>query len=193
MTPLDPQHIIDQLRDSAATQQRISEQCVPHIVRAAQLIVDAYRGRHKVLLCGNGGSAADAQHIAAELVGKLTRRRPALAALALTTNTSILTAVSNDEAFEDVFARQIEALTEAGDVLIALSTSGQSPNVLAAVRAAQARNVQTIALTGKGGGELGLLVDVAIVVPSDNTQRIQEGHITIGHILCDLIEAALFE
>jgi D-sedoheptulose 7-phosphate isomerase len=192
VTGVEAQRITKQLMESAATKQRIGEQCVPDILRAAHLLIEAYRGQHKVLLCGNGGSAADAQHIAGELVGKLTRRRPALPAIALTTNTSLLTSISNDDTFETVFARQIEALAQPGDVLIAISTSGQSPNILAAARAARARGVQTIALSGKGGGELAGLADVAINVPSENTQRIQEGHITVGHILCDLIEAALF-
>jgi D-sedoheptulose 7-phosphate isomerase len=189
----ETQRITDQLLESAATKQRLSEQCVPQIAGAARLIIDAYSEHHKVLLCGNGGSAADAQHIAGELVGKLMRRRPALPAIALTTNTSILTAIGNDDSFDDVFARQVEALAQTGDVLIAISTSGQSPNVTAAVRTARERGAHTIALTGKDGGELARLVDVAIIVPSQNTQRIQEGHITVGHILCDLIEAALFE
>jgi len=144
-------------------------------------------------LCGNGGSAADSQHIAGELVAKLTRERRALAAVALTVNSSLLTSIVNDGAWEQVFARQVEALGQPGDVLVAISTSGRSANVNAAVRVAKQRGLRTLALTGRDGGELAGLADLAIVIPSDNTQRIQEGHITVGHILCDIVEATLFD
>jgi D-sedoheptulose 7-phosphate isomerase len=189
---LDLQHIVRQLDDSAQVQQRTAQLCTSDVARAAEVILAAYRDGHKVLLCGNGGSASDAQHIATELMSKLNRDRAALPALALTTNTSLLTAVSNDTSYEQVFVRQIEALGQAGDVLIAISTSGRSANVSAAVKAARQRGLQTVALTGKGGGELAQLVHIAIVIPSDNTQRIQEGHITVGHILCDIVEETLF-
>lgn len=185
--------IVAQLEESATVKQRIVQSCLDDIVRAAQMLLDAYRRGHKVLLCGNGGSAADAQHLAAELVAKLNRERRALPALALNVNPSLLTSIPNDTSFEQVFARQVEALAQPGDVLIALSTSGRSANVKAAVRTAQTRGVHTIALTGKDGGELAKMCDLSVIVPSDNTQRIQEGHITIGHILCDIVEAELFE
>jgi D-sedoheptulose 7-phosphate isomerase len=185
--------IASQLEESAAVKRRIVESCLDDLVRAAEMLVATYRQGHKVLLCGNGGSAADAQHLAAELVAKLTRERRALPALALTTNTSLLTSIPNDSSFNQVFARQVEGLGQPGDTLIALSTSGRSANVNAAVLAAKERGMHTLALTGKDGGELATMAELSIVVPADNTQRIQEGHITIGHILCDIVEAALFE
>ena len=185
--------IVSQLEDSAAVKRRIVESCLDDIVRAAEMLIATYRQGHKVLLCGNGGSAADAQHLAGELVAKLTRERNALPALALTENASLLTAIPNDSSFEQVFARQVEAFGQPGDTLIALSTSGRSANVNAAVLAARERGMHTIALAGRGGGELATLAELSIVVPADNTQRIQEGQITIGHILCDIVEATLFE
>ena len=185
--------IVQQLEDSAAIKQRIAEECLEEIVQAADILVDTYRWGRKVLLCGNGGSAADSQHIAGELVAKLTRERRALAAVALTVNSSLLTSIVNDGAWEQVFARQVEALGQPGDVLVAISTSGRSANVNAAVRVAKERGLRTLALTGRDGGELAGLADLAIVIPSDNTQRIQEGHITVGHILCDIVEATLFD
>jgi D-sedoheptulose 7-phosphate isomerase len=185
--------IVSQLEESAAVKRRIVETCLDELVRAAEMIVATYRQGHKVLLCGNGGSAADAQHLAAELVAKLTRERNALPALALTVNASLLTAIPNDSSFNQVFARQVEAFGQPGDTLIAISTSGCSANVNAAVMAAKERGMHTIALTGKGGGELATIADLSIVVPADNTQRIQEGHMTVGHILCDIVEATLFE
>ena len=185
--------IVQQLEDSAAIKQRIAEECLEEIVQAAEILVDTYRWGRKVLLCGNGGSAADSQHIAGELVAKLTRERRALAAVALTVNSSLLTSIVNDGAWEQVFARQVEALGQRGDVLVAISTSGRSANVNAAVRVAKERGLRTLALTGRDGGELAGLADLAIVIPSDNTQRIQEGHITVGHILCDIVEATLFD
>jgi len=185
--------IVSQLEESAAVKRRIVETCLDELVRAAEMLVATYRQGHKVLLCGNGGSAADAQHLAAELVAKLTRERNALPALALTVNGSLLTCIPNDSSFVQVFARQVEAFGQPGDTLIALSTSGRSANVNAAVKAAKERGMYTIALTGKGGGELATMADLSVVVPADNTQRIQEGHITVGHILCDIVEAALFE
>jgi D-sedoheptulose 7-phosphate isomerase len=185
--------IVSQLEESAAVKRRIVETCLDDIVRAAEMLIATYRQGHKVLLCGNGGSAADAQHLAGELVAKLTRERDALPALALTVNASLLTSIPNDSSFEQVFARQVEALGQPGDTLIAFSTSGRSANVNAAVLAARKRGMHTIALTGKGGGNLATMADLSIVVPADNTQRIQEGHITIGHILCDIVEATLFE
>ena len=154
--------------------------------------VAALRAGGKVMLCGNGGSAADAQHWAGELVSRFHYDRPGLAALALTTDSSILTAIGNDYGYERVFARQVEALGRAGDVLYALSTSGRSPNVLAAVRAARERGIATIGFTGAEGGDLAALCDVAIRVPSGSTPHIQEGHEVLGHTICAMVEAAIF-
>ncbi len=170
------------------------------VEQAAGVTVAALRAGGKVMLCGNGGSAADAQHWAGELVSRFHYDRPGLAALALTTDTSILTAIGNDYGYERVFARQVEALGRAGDVLYALSTSGRSPNVLAAVRAARERGIATIgftgaaggSVTGGAGGDLAALCDVAIRVPSLSTPLIQEGHEVLGHTLCAMIEAAIF-
>jgi len=185
--------IQDQLRESAAVKERTAEVCAHQIATASSIIVETYRWGRKVLLCGNGGSAADAQHIAGELVAKLGRERPALAAIALTGNSSLLTALVNDGDQERVFARQVEALGQRGDVLIAISTSGNSPNVNRAACVARDKGLNIIALTGKNGGELVSYANVSIIIPSENTQRIQEGHITVGHILCDLVEVALFD
>jgi len=162
------------------------------VARAAELLVAAIRADGKVLIFGNGGSAADAQHIAAELVNRLNYDRPPIAAIALTTDTSILTSVGNDATFDDLFARQVQALGRAGDIVIAISTSGNSPNVLRAVDAARALGLQTIGLTGRDGGRLAAMVDLALTVETESTQRIQETHITIGHILCELVEEALY-
>lgn len=186
--------IISQLRESADVKLRTAEELSDSIAMAAEMILDCYRNGGKVLLIGNGGSAADAQHIAGELVGNLDpkRKRRALAAIALTTNSSIITALGNDQGYDTVFARKVEALaTHPADVLIAITTSGSSKNILSAIRVAKARGVKVIGFLGKSGGEAKLLVDLPIVVPSDNTQRIQETHIAIGHIICDLVEEAL--
>lgn len=141
--------------------------------------------------CGNGGSAADSQHLAAELVGRFKKDRKALRSIALTTDTSVLTSVANDYSYEDIFSRQLEALARDGDVLVAISTSGNSYNVMTVLKAAKNLGVKTIALLGKDGGQAKALADLAIVIPSDSTARIQEAHILIGHILCDLIEQEL--
>jgi len=160
------------------------------IEAAAGALVRALEGGGKVLLFGNGGSAADAQHIAAELVGRFRTERKALAAVALTTDTSALTAIANDYGYDRVFARQVEALAAPGDVVVALSTSGNSPNVLQGVAAAAGIGCATIALTGRDGGALGKLADLHLNVPHDDTARVQEAHITLGHILCDCVERA---
>ena len=160
--------------------------------RAADWIAAAYRAGGKTLLFGNGGSASDAQHIAAEWTGKLGPDRAALPSIALSANTSDLTAIGNDYGFHHVFARLVQAHGRPGDLAVAISTSGNSPNVLEAVAEARARGLSTIGLTGKGGGKLALAVDVPIVVPSDVTARIQETHITVLHVLCELIDAALY-
>lgn len=161
------------------------------IERAGALLRDTLKQGNKVLICGNGGSAADAQHIAAELVGRYEQQRRAWPAIALTTDTSALTAISNDYGFEEVFARQVEALAIADDVLLALSTSGTSANVLKAIKKARELGCKTIALTGAGGERLASRCDLAVVVPAARTARVQECHITIGHLWCELIEAEL--
>jgi len=162
------------------------------IAKVSELLIDAFRGKKKVILFGNGGSAADAQHIAAEFVGRFALDRAALPALALSVNTSCITAIGNDYGFDLVFARQIEALGQAGDVAIGISTSGNSPNVIQAVSVAEKMGLHTIALCGNGGGKLTNAVDHCICVPSNETPRIQECHILIGHIISELVEKAIF-
>jgi D-sedoheptulose 7-phosphate isomerase len=180
-----------QLEESCRVKQSFSPQLVQRIVTLADRTAQALAAGGKVLLFGNGGSAADAQHIAAELVVRLRDDRPAYAAIALTTNPSALTAAANDYGFEKVFARQVEALAKPGDALVALSTSGSSPNVLRAVEAGRRRGAWIAALTGETGGELPDKVDLLVNVPSRDPQRIQEAHITIGHIVCALVERRL--
>lgn len=179
---------------SAEVKRSIAEGCLDEIVRGAELIVEALRVGGKVMLCGNGGSAADSQHIAAEFTSRLSAEfeRPALAALALTTDTSFLTANSNDYGFAHVFERLVEALGRKEDVLIGISTSGNSENVIRAVQLCGRQGIRTIGLLGAGGGRLRGLVDIAIVVPCSHTQHIQEGHIAIGHVVCDLVQRILF-
>ena len=181
------------LRRSADIKRRTADVCHETIVAAADVIVERFRAGGKLLLCGNGGSAADCQHMAAELVSRLTRDfdRPALPAIALTTDSSVLTAFTNDCGFEGVFERQVEALGRPGDVLIAISTSGNSPNVVRAVRLARRSGLRSVALTG-AGGRLTELADLTIAVPSTDTQHIQEAHIAIEHLLCWLVERELF-
>jgi D-sedoheptulose 7-phosphate isomerase len=182
------------LADAAGVLERLADGCAEDVAKAASLAADAIRAGGKVLICGNGGSAADAQGLATELVSTLTtdRRRPAIPAIALTTDTSILTAIANDFGFDGVFARQVEAIGRRGDVLVGISTSGASRDVLLAVREARERGLATIALTGDRGGELAGLVDVAIRVPSDATSHIQEGHLAIEHALAFAVEDALY-
>lgn len=163
-----------------------------NIVGAVELCVESLRAGGKVMFAGNGGSAADAQHWAGELVSRFYYDRPGLAAIALTTDSSILTAIGNDYGYDYVFARQVEALGQAGDVLVAISTSGNSPNVLRAADVARARGMQVIAFTGRSGGKLLSMSDLCFRMPSDETPRIQEGHEFVGHLLCALIEAGLF-
>lgn len=163
------------------------------MLEASKVISNSLRIGKKLMICGNGGSAADAQHIAAEFVNKLNVDRRALPALALTTDTSILTANANDYGFKHVFERQIEAFGRSGDVLLAISTSGNSENVLLAVNKSKDKGISTIGLTGGSGGELARTTDKPIIVPSDKTQHIQEAHIVIGHILCELVEKELWD
>jgi D-sedoheptulose 7-phosphate isomerase len=180
------------LREGAALRERGVAQWGPRIVQAASMLATSLRDNGRILFCGNGGSAADAQHLAAELVGRFALERRALPAIALTTDTSILTAVGNDYGFEQVFVRQVMAHGRKGDVLVGISTSGNSPNVVEAVRTAASHGLHTIALAGRDGGELARIAELAIVVASSNTARIQECHIAIGHLLCELVEGELF-
>ena len=166
---------------------------IANIQNCAELIFECFKGGKKLLLCGNGGSAADAQHLAAEFVGRYELERRAFPAIALTTDTSALTALANDYSFEKVFARQVEALANEGDVLIAISTSGNSPNVISAVMTARSRGCQTVGLTGKNGKKLASLCDATIIVPSVRTARIQEAHITIGHLWCEYLDTKFSE
>ncbi|HEY8605672.1 MAG TPA: phosphoheptose isomerase [Noviherbaspirillum sp.] len=182
-------------QESADLKTRSAALLAEPILEAVQLMFTALSNGNKILACGNGGSAADCQHFAAELVGRFERERLPLPALALTTDTSILTAVGNDYAFNDIFSKQVQAFGQSGDILLALSTSGNSANVLAAVEAALERDMRVVALTGKGGGEIGKRLtdaDVHICVPHDRTARIQEVHLLTIHCLCDGIDVALF-
>ena len=163
----------------------------PDVARAAQRLSDALRAGGKVMFCGNGGSAADSQHLASELTGRFVNDRRPLAGLALSTDSSALTCIANDYAFDQVFERQLRGLGRKGDALVAISTSGKSPNVLRAVHAARELGIGVIGLLGRDGGPLKPLCDVALVVPSDTTARIQEAHIFIGHTLCALVEESL--
>jgi len=181
----------DAIRKSIETKQRLAEECLDDIIQMARVITTALMKGRKVVFFGNGGSAADAQHISAELVGKFKRARPALRASALTTNTSILTAIGNDIGFDEIFSRQVQATLEPEDVAVGISTSGRSANVIKGVEEARRIGAKTIALTGSGGGLLGSLCDHMVIVPSDDTQRIQECHIMIGHIVCELIDETL--
>ncbi|HOV99614.1 MAG TPA: D-sedoheptulose 7-phosphate isomerase [Bacteroidota bacterium] len=186
--------IAESLKASSEVKLKILDSCSAQISKAIDLIIEALKNRKKVLLCGNGGSAADSQHLAAEFVIRLNPRiqRRGLPAIALTTDTSMLTAGSNDFGYNEVFARAVEALGAEGDVLIGLSTSGKSESVNKAFEKARSMNIHTIALLGKDGGASKDLADVAIIVPSNDTQRIQEGHITIGHIIFQEVEEELF-
>ncbi len=182
------QFLTDSLQEHLATIQKLLDAALPEIERSGQMICEALTSGRKVLLCGNGGSAADAQHIAAELVGCYEKQRRSWPAIALTTDTSALTAVSNDLGYDQVFARQVAGLAQAGDVLIAISTSGKSKNVLRAAERARELRCKTIALTGATAEPLGSLCDMALAVPSSRTSRVQEAHITIGHLWCEMVD-----
>ena len=187
-------YIRAQIADSAATKNAILEnqELIDVIVNVAKACVDVYRNGKKTILAGNGGSAADAQHIAAELVGRHGFDRPSIPSLALTTDTSNLTAIGNDYGYDKVFSRQLEGMAQEGDLFIGISTSGNSQNIINAFESARHRGVITVALVGRDGGKMGAMADYAIIVPSNATPRIQESHILIGHILCDIIEKELF-
>jgi phosphoheptose isomerase len=189
----EPRALLDRtLSDSIALHEHAKQHAQP-VLEAATAVIDALRAGHQLLLFGNGGSAADAQHVAAELVGRYQRERAALAAIALTTDTSILTSIGNDYAFDRIFARQIEALGRKGDVAFGISTSGGSPNVVAALVAARALGLQTIALTGRDGGAVGRAAAIHVNVPSEAPARVQEVHRTLLHVMCDLVERAFVD
>lgn len=176
------------LKEGAELRLKVARDCGPDIVKAAAMIEQCLRSGGKVLFFGNGGSAADAQHLAAEFVGRFVLERKALPAIALTTDTSILTAVGNDYGFEQIFSRQIEALGRPGDVAVGISTSGNSPNVIAGLKQARQQSLKTIGLAGRDGGLIRPCADIPLVVGWPNTARVQECHLTIGHLLCELVE-----
>ena len=192
---MDMQSRIRQLfQASIDTKQQAMEVLAPHIELASQVMVNALLNEGKMLSCGNGGSAGDAQHFVAELVGRFERERQSLAAVALSTDTSILTAVGNDYGFDYVFDKQVRALGQPGDILLAISTSGNSANVIKAIEAAHDNDLRVVALTGKGGGQIGEMLrdsDIHLCVPSDRTARIQEVHLLTLHCLCDGIDCLL--
>ena len=181
------------LLESADVKKKVAQECLESILTASQMIVDTFESGGKVMICGNGGSAADSQHMAGELVCMLNKafERPGLAAIALSTDTSILTAHANDLGFEKIFKRQVDALGKPGDILIAITTSGSSPNILAAINSAKVAKIRTIMLTGNSQ-KTKKLADVVLSVPSNNTQYIQESHIAIEHIICEIVEDHLF-
>ena len=186
MNPVD--FLAAQIDEHAAVASAVKDQVAEPFNRLSAACIASLRAGGKILFCGNGGSAADAQHLAAELVVRYVKNRKALAALALTTDTSILTACSNDFSYDDIFVRQVEALARPGDVLVGISTSGRSPNVLKALAAAKNMGVFTAGFSGQKGGDMTAICDVTLMVPSTVTARIQEMHILIGHCLCDLME-----
>ena len=181
------------LRQSQRTVEKFVTQNSSNLIRCAELVCNAFRNSRKLMLCGNGGSAADAQHIAAEFVNRFQIERSPLPALALTTDTSIITSIANDNSFDDIFSRQIAALGARGDLLLAISTSGRSRNILSAIDTAKHRGIYTVGLIGGGGGEMLSLVDLALVVENNQTPRVQEAHILAGHIICELAEHMLFQ
>lgn len=187
------QHFISkQLQDHLALFQQIEIGLTLPIAQLAERLIETFKIGNKLLIMGNGGSAADAQHFAGEIVSRFRMERPALPAIALSTDTSILTAIGNDYGFERIFSRQVEALAAPGDAVIGISTSGNSPNVQKALEVARQAGCTTIGLLGKDGGSIKALCDISLIIPSNDTPRIQEGHITVIHILCDLIEQGLF-
>jgi len=187
-------YLKNQIAASAATKEKIlaDESLLKIIENVATACVDVYKNSKKTLIAGNGGSAADAQHIAAELVGRYGFDRPSLPSLALTTDTSNLTAIGNDYGYDKVFSRQLEGMGQEGDLFIGISTSGNSQNVINAFESAKLKGITTVALVGRDGGKMAAMADYAIIIPSNDTPRIQESHILIGHIICDVIEKEIF-
>lgn len=184
--------IKDSLLESIQVKEELMRTSIGEVMAIAEFAVDSLKKGGKLILFGNGGSASDSQHIAAELVGRFKKDRTALAAIALTVNTSVLTSLANDYGYEIVFAKQVEALAQKNDLVIGISTSGKAKNVAAGIKQAKKMGIKTVALTGGDGGELARLADVSLIVPSSVTARIQEAHITLGHIICELIEDAIF-
>lgn len=181
------------IQESAELKLRFGQKNAETLSQIIKLIVEAFKAGNKLLLFGNGGSAADAQHIAAEFINRYLIERPPLPAIALTTDTSVLTSISNDYSFQDIFGKQIKALGKSGDVAIGISTSGKSVNVLKGIKVAKEMGLKTVALLGGDGGELAKIADLALIVESANTPRIQEVHITIGHIICEMVDLLLFQ
>ena len=181
------------LEESIKTKQKVIKTLIPNIEKTANLMINCLKSGHKILVCGNGGSAADAQHFTAELVGRFQKERKGLACIALTTDTSIITAWTNDYGYDTLFARQIESLGKEGDLLIGISTSGNSENIIQAFEIAKKMNISCVGLLGKDGGKMKDIEYIKkVIVPGDNTARIQESHMAIYHIWCELIENALF-
>jgi len=183
--------IKDILLESIQVKEELLRNYVTQIKDIADLMIESLKKGGKVILCGNGGSAADAQHIAAEFIGRFKKDRSALAAISLTTNTSILTSLANDYGYDVVFAKQVEALGKKHDIVVGISTSGKAKNVALAFKQAKKQNLKTIAFTGGDGGDIAKFADVSFIVPSHVTARIQEAHITVGHIICELVEQIL--
>jgi D-sedoheptulose 7-phosphate isomerase len=185
--------ILQAFKDSSEVKARFVRNHADLLIQVVKVLVAAFKGGHKVLLFGNGGSAADAQHLAAEFVNRFLIERPPLPAIALTTDTSILTSISNDYGYADTFAKQVKALGKEGDVAVGISTSGTAANVVKAIKVAKDMGMKTVGLTGGDGGDLAKIVDFALVVDSAATPRIQETHITIGHVLCEMVDRMLFQ
>jgi D-sedoheptulose 7-phosphate isomerase len=181
------------LSESLAVKEKFIRENIPNIIFFAQKIVSAFTSDRKLMICGNGGSAADAQHIAAEFVNRFVLERPPLPAIALTTDTSIITSIGNDYSFDEVFSKQVKAIGMEGDILLGISTSGDSADVIEAANAARKQGIYTVGLTGGNGGRLVNLVDLALVVQSNSTPRIQETHILVGHMICQLVDYLLFQ
>ncbi|MBI5328181.1 MAG: D-sedoheptulose 7-phosphate isomerase [Deltaproteobacteria bacterium] len=180
-------------KESIYLKEAFFKQNTQLVIQCAELIADTFKAGNKLLICGNGGSAADAQHLSAEFVNRFMIERPPLPAVALSTDTSIITSIGNDYAFEQIFSKQVKAIGKEGDVLLAISTSGDSNNVILAVKVARDMGIKTIGLTGKGGGRMAKIVDILLNADSDVTARIQEVHITAGHIICELVDHILFQ
>lgn len=185
--------ILKEFKESIAVKQKFVEENLETIIEVSKLLADTFTRENKLLLFGNGGSSCDASHIAAEFVNRFKRERPAFPAIALNTDMAVVTSIANDYDYSDIFARQVKALAREGDVAIAISTSGTSPNVIKAVEVARKRKLRTIAFTGSKGDVLASKSDYVFAVPSNNTPRIQETHIILGHVLCQMVEEILFE
>ncbi len=187
------ERILKAFEESAAIKEKFGRENIEKILEVSKIIAEAFKKGNKLLLFGNGGSATDASHIAAEFVNRFRLERPGLPAISLNTDMAVITSIANDYDYTEVFARQLDSLAKDGDIVIAISTSGNSGNVLKAMDLAREKRLKTIALTGKKGNKLATMADYAFIVPSDNTPRIQETHITLGHILCQVVEELLFE